>query len=113
MGSANRIRKSNGRRPLSIDFGEQFGPEWAEISADAGGLRLPGWRAAFSPGDLRAAFFRLQEVELLRLEAQRLRRERAEAWQRAAAAEDRAEWYRRQLGAASRHAAILLALDQA
>lgn len=110
-GSVKKSRRSRPSRLLfPADLGELIGPEWAEVEIGPGGLTLPGWRRPFAADELRGLFFRLQELELLRLELSRLRAERADAWRRAEAAEDRAEWYRRQLGTASRYAALLTSL---
>ncbi len=89
------------------DLSAVFGPAWFELSASEAGLLLPGWRRPFSPGDLRSTWARLQQLECLRLENDRLRRERAAAWQAAEAAEDAAGWYRSQLRLESRLGAML------
>jgi hypothetical protein len=111
MNSRGSVKKTHqSRTACSVDLGDVIGPEWAEVEAGPAGLTLPGWRRPFDPGELRAMFQYCRQVELLQIENARLRKERAEAWQRAEAAEDRAEWYRQQLRLESRLGAMLVRL---
>jgi hypothetical protein len=86
---------------------EIYGPEWAEILISSAGMTLPGWRRSFTAAELRSTFMRLQQLYLLEHENTRLRSERASAWAALEAAEDRAEYYHRQLILESRYAAIV------
>lgn len=92
------------------DLSEIMGKAWAEVSISQAGLLLPGWKRPFLPGELRATFMNLQRLYLLDHENIRLRAERADAWQRAEAAEDAAAYYRAQLRLESRMGAMLQAI---
>lgn len=94
-------------RHAIIDLAEQLGSEWDGFSLSVDGLQHPYWRRPFTCGDLKAMFYRSQQVTALELELQRARQaaERASAAQDAA--EARAEWYRHQLTLESRYGLML------
>jgi len=82
---------------LHVDLSEIMGKAWSEIELTEAGIRFPGWNRPFSPGELRSMFMRLQLLQLLEHENRRLRKERESAWKAQEAAEDRSQYYRRQL----------------
>ena len=83
---------------LQIDLGTIAGCEWDGHIIWRDGLIIPGWRGEpLTPADLRATFWRLQELSTLRHECERLKTETARAEARADQQEARAEYYRRQL----------------
>lgn len=91
----------------ALSLGELLGSEWDGFSLAADGLQHPYWRRPFSCGDLKAMFYRSQQVAILERE---LARAKAEAEQRAAEAEaarERADWYRHQLTLESRFGLML------
>lgn len=102
--------KSCKKTTLDVDFETLYGKAWAEITSNEAGLFLPGWRRPFSPPELRSTFMRLQQLNVLQLENSRLRRERKQAWDALDAAEERTEWYRRQLRLESQLGLMLQAI---
>lgn len=94
-------------RALAGDLEAAFGPAWAEVRITEAGLSLPGWRRPFTAAELRSTFMRLQQMEALRMDNDRLRKDRDKAWEALQAAEDRAEYYRRQLRLESSLGAML------
>lgn len=89
------------------DLGDVYGPAWAEVRITSAGLYLPGWRRPFTAPELRSAFFRLQQIGALEIDNRRLRKDRQKAWDALQAAENRAEYYRRQLRLESSLGAML------
>lgn len=97
--------------PNVIELADLAGPEWAGFRFWRQRLVIPGWRGEpLTPGDFRAMHWELQELRSLRMDCARLRTEAADATTAAQAAEDRAEWYRRQLLLESRAGLALAAL---
>ncbi len=117
VATARRWQSGNSKPPghaekllrftLRGDAAALFGKEWAGVEFSRYGLSLPGWRNPIPPGELRASFWRMQQVEGLRRECERLARELEHAHEAQAAAEDRADWLHRQLVSESRLALML------
>lgn len=84
------------------DLGEIFGKAWETISISRFGVRLPGWKSPTPPEELRSVFYSVQLVGGLQREKNRATAELEVALRQAEAAEERAQWYRRQLRAESR-----------
>lgn len=95
------------RFTLRGDAAAIFGREWVGVTISRDGLQLPGWRGPIPVGELRAAFWRLQQVESLERERARLAHELEQARAAVEAAEELAAWYRRQLVGESRLALML------
>lgn len=97
-------------RHAIIDLAEQLGSEWEGFSLSVDGLQHPYWRRPFSCGDLKAMFYRSQQVAILERELSQAKQaaERASAAQDAA--EARADWYRHQLTLESRCGLMLARL---
>lgn len=93
-------------RSRRFDLGEHF-PEWEGFFFDNGHLHHPYWRRPFDAGDLKAMFYRCQQVTILEHELRRARAELERAQAAQEAAEARAEWYRHQLVLESRLGAML------
>ena len=95
----------------TLDLGELIGSEWDGFHLSAAGLHHPAWRRPFECGDLKAMFWRSQQVALLERDLAQARRdlERAQAAQEAA--EARADYYRRQLRLESRMGMMLSAFS--
>lgn len=89
------------------DCAALFGAGWRDIRLSPAGLHLPGWRGPIPVGELRAAFWRLQQVGQLGLDLDRARRDRLAAQEAQQLAEDAAAWYRGQLVLESRLGAML------
>lgn len=89
------------------DLADLLGPAWGEVRMVGGCLALPGWRRPVGAQELRALFWKVQQLGGLQQEVERLREERRKAWEAAQASEDRAAWYRRQLRLESRLGAML------
>lgn len=87
------------------------GPAWDGYEIHNGRLFVPGYRGAgYTPDDLLAQFWQLQELYTLRRENARLKAEALAAQEAQDRAESRAEWYRRQLTLESRAGAMLARL---
>src|SRR5689334_9954502 len=82
--------------PLELE--ELIGSEWSGFSFLERRLHMDGYRGRpFTAGDLRAQFYDLQELRILRHEIQRLTREIERLSEALDTAEARAAFYRRQL----------------
>ncbi|MBD5803870.1 hypothetical protein AZOA_33110 [Azoarcus sp. Aa7] len=94
----------SGRLPAheALDLGELLGSEWDGFSLSRDGLQHPYWRRPFSCGELKAMFYRSQQVAILEREVSRARTEQERASAAQDAAEARADWYRHQLTLESR-----------
>lgn len=92
-------RKTSPRR--RFDLGADF-PEWEGFIFHEGTLHHPYWRRGFTAGELRAMFYRTQQVTILEHEISRLRLDLARAQEAQEAAEHRAHYYRQQLRLESR-----------
>ena len=95
------------RQGQVLDLAELLGSEWEGFSLAADGLQHPAWRRPFSCGELRAMFWRCQQVTILEHELARTRAEIEHAQVASDAAEQRAAWYRNQLILESRLGAML------
>lgn len=76
-----------------IDLAALLGSEWEGFSLAADGLQHPAWRRPFTCGELRAMFWRCQQVRTLEHDLERARAESAAAQEAQHAAEHRAAWY--------------------
>lgn len=107
---AQSMKKNHGDGCASartpIDLEAVFGAAWAGVVVSPGGLLLPGWRNPVPPCELRACFWRAQQVGLLEAQAARLTAEMEQARASADRAEAQARWYRSQLVAESRAALL-------
>lgn len=99
---ASKHRPGTLPRHATIDLAELLGTEWEGFSLSADGLQHPYWRRPFSCGDLKAMFYRSQQVAILEREVSRARTEQERASAAQDAAEARAEWYKHQLTLESR-----------
>lgn len=90
-----------------IDLAATLGPEWEGFSLSAAGLQHPYWRRAFTAGDFKAMFYQIQQVRILELDLSRARAALETARAAQDAAEDRADFYRRQLRLESRFGMML------
>lgn len=104
---AAKPRPGSLRQGQVLDLGELLGSDWDGFSLAADGLQHPAWRRPFSCGDLRAMFWQCQQVQILEHELNRARAEADQAQAARDAAEQRAEWYRKQLILESRFGAML------
>ena len=105
--AVKRIR----RRDSTIQLSDLAGPSWAGFYLGADdSLWSPQCRRGFSPGDLKAQFWQLQELATLRHQADQLKKELARADEALEKAEARAAWYRRQLALESRAGMMLAAI---
>lgn len=100
-------RAKSRKRPAEIDLGQEIGKSWEDVRITPIGLSIPCFKRPFTIEELRALFWRMQTLNRLEFENVRLKKERAAAWQAQAAAEDRAEYYRRQLRLESSSGAML------
>lgn len=107
----NNNRAGTLRAHESIDLGELLGSEWDGFGLSRDGLQHPYWRRPFSCADLKAMFYRSQQVAILERDIARAHADldRATAAQDAAA--DRADYYRRQLRLESRLGMMLAAFS--
>lgn len=84
------------------DLSGVFGRAWSEVELTAPGLRLPGWRNPIPVGELRALFWRGQQVATLERSVEQLRKDLARETAARIAAEERAEYFRRMVGLEAR-----------
>lgn len=71
-----------------------YGHAWRDITISEAGIHIPGFRRPFTPGELRESFWRLQELVLLRHNAEQLKRDLESAQKDLEAAEQRTAYYR-------------------
>jgi hypothetical protein len=76
---------------------------WENFSFGRDGLfYMDGWRRGFTPSEIRAQFFQVQQIGCLKAAVQQARKEMEIAIQDAQEADRRAGWYRSQLVLESR-----------
>lgn len=85
------------RNGQSLDLGELLGSDWHDFALSTDGLKHPAWKNPFSCADLKAMFWRCQQVTILEHELEQLRQDAEKADAAKELAEQRAEWYRQQL----------------
>lgn len=105
---AAKPRPGSLRQGQVIDLAELLGSDWDGFSLAIDGLQHPAWRRPFSCGELKAMFWRRQQVSILEHQIQQLRAEIERAQAAEDAAEARADWYRRQLNLESRFGLMLV-----
>ncbi|HJV24554.1 MAG TPA: hypothetical protein VJ673_02660 [Aromatoleum sp.] len=91
----------------SLDLGELLGSEWEGFRLSVDGLHHPYWRRPFECGELKAMFWRSQQVTALELDLTRAKQDAERATAAQDAAEERAAWYRQQLRLESRMGMML------
>lgn len=96
---------------VALDLSELIGPDWDGFSLSVDGLQHPYWRRPFTAGELRAMFYRTQQVTILEHQLSRLRADFDRLSQDADEAEARADYYRRQLRLESRFSLMLSAFS--
>ncbi|MFT3758290.1 hypothetical protein [Thauera sp.] len=104
---AAKPRPGSLRQGQVLDLAELLGSEWEGFSLAADGLQHPAWRRPFSCGELKAMFWRCQQVDILEHNLSRIELDAERATADKDAAEERADWYRRQLILESRFGAML------
>lgn len=93
---------------ISLDLGEFINSDWRDHYINNGRLFIPGYRGpGFTPGDLRAQFWHVQQIAMYRHDAERAAAEVERARAAEDSAEARAEYYRRQLILESRMGMML------
>lgn len=98
------------RKKAPLDLGQIF-DQWDGFRIGADGLLYnPMWRRGFTPGELKAQFYRLQTLSRLELLTKQLERDLARAQAAQEAAEARAFFYRSQLSLESRMGLMLQAV---
>lgn len=96
------------RQGQVLDLAELLGSEWNGFSLASDGLQHPAWRRPFTCGELKAMFWRSQQVSILEHQIEQLRTEIERAQAAEDAAEVRTDWYRRQLNLESRFGLMLV-----
>jgi hypothetical protein len=79
------------------DLSLSLGPDWAGFTLTRAGLQVPGWRRPFTPGELQATFWTVQELGTLRAQVRQLQSELARRNEEFEDMERRAYWYRSQV----------------
>jgi hypothetical protein len=103
-----------------LDLAEILGTSWQGFflyggtneTDQQGTFAHVAWRKHLSAGDFRALFYQCQQVEILEHEVKRLKAEVQQAEEAADAAENAAEFYRRELRAASRFALMFSPIQE-
>ena len=96
------MKKNHVSQPAEFDLETLFGPAWRECRLTPDGLHVPVWRRPFPPDELRAMFWRCQQVAALEHALALARRDLAAAEARADAADEKAAQLRRLVVAESR-----------
>lgn len=59
------------------DLSLSLGPDWAGFTLTRHGLQVPNWRRPFTPGELQATFWNMQQLGTLRARVALLERDLA------------------------------------
>lgn len=97
---------------IPLDLGELINSDWDGHIIDGGRLFVPGYRGAgYTPGDLRAQFWFVQEINMARHDRDLLKAEVSTLHEQLERANERAEYYRQQLRLESRMGMMLSAFS--
>lgn len=90
--------------------GELMSREWEGFRFKDDLLYIPGWNRGFSPGELRAMFFRIQQVSALESEKRRLQKDLDNREKALDELKRQRDFYRSQLVMESRYGLMLSAI---
>lgn len=84
-----------------------FGKEWEGFTMHKGRLFAPSWRNGFAPGEIKAMFFRVQQVRALESNVRQLERDLQRERERCEALERSNYFYRSQVMREARFGMVL------